>query len=270
MIVIKPTGGLCNRLRMIDSARLLSKLINKPLEIYWTLGPELNCSFDSLFELPSDYRVTESRSVPPPQSRLLNKACFIREYLRCRKAYQCVIFQSKMNRLLKRQFDFIRLAKYDSIYITCCNRFYRPQRRLQPIVPVAEIQNITAGFVRQFNDITIGVHIRRTDHHTVAAFSPEQGFVDIMNAELRQNPQTKFFLATDSPEILSRFTGLFGERVLWHPKTYDRGSPQGIQDALVDLLCLSQTKKIIGSGLSSFSETAAQLNDIPVTYINSD
>lgn len=267
LIVVRPTGGLCNRLRTIDSAVLLARRLNKPLEIVWTLGPELNCSLHALLEPSDDYRVSETRSVAPPQSWFLQKTGFLRQYLGCRREFQCVIFQSKMDRLVKQNFDFTRLAKCESVYITCCNRFYRPVRRFVPFVPVASIRNTVASYTNQYGDSAVGVHIRRTDHHVVTAFSPEQGFIDAMNHELGQNPETRFFLATDSPDILSRFSTLFGDRVLWHPKDYDRNSPKGIQDAMVDLLCLSKTKKIIGSRLSSFSETAAQLNDIALILV---
>ncbi|MCI0498062.1 MAG: hypothetical protein L0Y36_00070 [Planctomycetales bacterium] len=126
---------------------------------------------------------------------------------------------------------------------------------------------MTDAHVNRFADPTIGVYIRRTDHDTVASYSPEQGFLDAMNAEISRDSQARFFLATDSPQIMSRFTALYGDRILWHAKDYGRNSPQGIQDALIDLLCLSRTKKIIGSYQSSFSETAAQLSDIPLQTI---
>lgn len=270
MILIRPTGGLCNRIRMMDSTVLLARQIHKPVKVLWTLGPELNCGFYLLFETFSDVEATEVRSAQAPKSPLQGKLHFMAEYLRFRRACPRVIFQSEMDRLLKRNFDFTQLATYESVFITCCNRFYRPERKLQPFVPAASIRQTVERYASQFGDNTVGVHIRRTDHHTVTGFSPEQGFIEAMNAEIEQDPQTRFFLATDSPGVLKKFTAIFGSRLSQHPKEYNRNHPSGIQDAMVDLLCLSRTKKIIGSRLSSFSETAAQINDIPLMTIRGD
>jgi hypothetical protein len=267
MILLRPTGGLCNRLRTIDSGLVLSRQIQRPLHVLWTLGPELNCGFYSLFEPSPEMQVTDVPLSPPPASTRLRKLAFLREYLSYRRQYRCVIFQSRMNRLVRRNFDFTRLQKYDSVFITCCNRFYRPQRKFQPFLPIAPIRRIAEAYIKVFSDHTIGVHIRRTDHHTVTSYSPEKGFLDAMNDEIQKEPQTTFYLATDNADIQSRFTAMFGDRILWHPKDFDRNSPKGIEDALVDLWCLSKTKKVIGSHLSSFSETAVQINDIPLLAI---
>lgn len=267
MILLKPNGGLCNRIRTIDSGIMLSQQIKKPLRVLWTLGPELNCSFNLLFEADPRFEVTEARAMPLSDSRLLNTLIFVRDYWHYRRRCRRVIFQTRMNSLIRQNFNFTELAKYDSIFISCCNRFYRPQRKLQPLRPTAELRARAEAYIGQFTNPTLGIHIRRTDHNTVSSFSPEQGFLDAMNAQIRDNPETRFFLATDSPEIMSRFRALYQDRILWHPKDYSRNSSQGIQDALIDLLCLSRTTKIIGSRMSSFSETAAQINDIPLDTI---
>ncbi|MCI0498061.1 MAG: hypothetical protein L0Y36_00065 [Planctomycetales bacterium] len=133
MILLKPTGGLCNRIRTIDSGIVLSRQIGQPLQVLWTLGPELNCGFHSLFEADPQVPVAEAPSSPPPTWWLLDKLVFLREYARYRRKYRRVIFQTQMNRLIRKHYDFTQLRRYDSIFITCCSRFYRPQRKLQPV-----------------------------------------------------------------------------------------------------------------------------------------
>jgi len=71
-----------------------------------------------------------------------------------------------------------------------------------------------------------------------------------------------FFLATDSPEEEQDMKKLFGDRIITFAKKLDRNNPEAIQDALVDLLCLSKTRKIIGSFYSSFSDIAADIGYI--------
>ncbi|NJK87705.1 MAG: hypothetical protein HC906_18745 [Bacteroidales bacterium] len=96
------------------------------------------------------------------------------------------------------------------------------------------------------------MHIRRGDHIKSKKHSPLEAFMKQMKNEIKDHPDCCFFLATDSvseEEILKRE---FGERIIVHQKILDRNTEQGIIDAVIDLLCLSSTNKIIGSHYSSF------------------
>ena len=267
MIVLKPNGGLCNRLRAIDSAIVLSQKINSHLKVLWPLLPELNCSYHALFKLPDNMTVVDIKAGYRPSSQWTKKIYSMYSYGMVRTKYHHVIFQSKMNRLCNQNYDFTQLGEYDSVYITCCNRFYRTERKYQPLRPVESIEKIVDSITKDYSVHTVGVHVRRTDHHTVSAYSSTQSFINAMNMEIDRNSETRFYLATDSLDVMSQLTGLFRDRIIWRDKDYSRNSPTGIQDALIDLLCLSKTDNIIGNYLSSFSETAAQLNDIQIVYI---
>jgi hypothetical protein len=181
--------------------------------------------------------------------------------------YSHVIFQSQMNRLREQKYDFTQLSKCRSVYIISCNRFFQLERKYQPFKPIQSIRSIVDGLTASYSSDTVGVHIRRTDHSIATASSPEEGFMHAMDREIQQHPEVKFFLTSDSPEVMSRFIEQYKDRVIWYPKEYTRDTQKGIQDAMVDLLCLSKTNRIIGSYRSSFSETAAQINDISAAYI---
>jgi hypothetical protein len=267
MIVLKPKGGLCNRLRAIDSGLLLSQKINKPLKVLWTLSSELNCRYHTLFETSEMLTVVDVRAGKLASIRLLNKLFFILDYGLARMKYQHVIFQSQMNRLRDRNYDFTQLSSYRSVYIESLSRFYVIDRKYQPFQPTKFIQSIVDTCTASYSSHTVGVHIRRTDHHISKAASSEEDFMHAMDQEIQRHPEVKFFLASDSPQVMSRFIKQYGDRVIWHPKEYTRNTPKGIQDALVDLLCLSKTTKILGSYGSSFSETAVKINDIPLCVI---
>ena len=49
MIYLKPVGGLCNRMRAIESTINLCEKNNCNLTIFWVKDTDLNCSFKSLF-----------------------------------------------------------------------------------------------------------------------------------------------------------------------------------------------------------------------------
>ena len=52
MIYLKPMGGLCNRMRSIDSMISICKNYQMDLTVFWVKDFSLNCSFNDLFETP--------------------------------------------------------------------------------------------------------------------------------------------------------------------------------------------------------------------------
>ena len=70
----------------------------------------------------------------------------------------------------------------------------------------------------------------------------------------------KFFLCTDRPEHYESFLNRYGRERIYHipRKHFDRSQKQ-IETALIDLYLLSQTRYILGSSYSCFSDVAAIL-----------
>lgn len=52
MIYLKPIGGLCNRMRTVDSFISICAKNNQDLTILWVLDDSLNCSYHELFNIP--------------------------------------------------------------------------------------------------------------------------------------------------------------------------------------------------------------------------
>ena len=52
MIYLKPFGGLCNRMRTIDSLIKLCQIHKEDLTVLWVNDSALNCSFGSLYQMP--------------------------------------------------------------------------------------------------------------------------------------------------------------------------------------------------------------------------
>ncbi len=267
MITIEPYGGLCNRMRFIDSAKVLCRTINRPLTIRWLISPDLSCEYDRLFVPQPDITVVQKKSYGQPHTVIGRQMQFVGRYLQCRLRYRKVLFQSELRRKIAAGYDFTELKRYPSVYLAGCDRFFRPQRKLLPVLAAEPIEEAVKNETSRFGPNTIGVHIRRTDHSTVTAYSPLEFFIRAMQREIDADSQVQFFLATDSPQVESEFLSRFGERILCRPRQLTRQTPEGVCDAMIDLLCLSRTRKIIGSRLSSFSETAAQISDIPLESI---
>ena len=62
MLIIQPIGGLCNRMRAINSARILAKNRKDKLVVVWNINQELGCPFEDLFQNPEDFKLLTIRS----------------------------------------------------------------------------------------------------------------------------------------------------------------------------------------------------------------
>lgn len=257
-LTVEPTAGLANRLRVLDSAIALSWALGRPLRIVWTRTPDLGCRFDELFIPILGVEIAE-RSWN--HSRLVRRVgAFVR--------YDRVLTQPAIERLIAAKYDFLGLGAARYPYVITCSRFLPASGHLLGLTPVpaiaARVRDVTAGFT----PFTAGVHVRRTDNTPSAKRSPTAAFVDAMTALVRDEPRTTFFLATDDPAEEKALRGSFGDRIVAVPKRLDRGSPEGIKSALVDLLCLSHTRLVLGSHWSAYSEIAAEIGGVPLRVID--
>jgi hypothetical protein len=278
VICIKPLGGLCNRLRVIDAAIALAQTNNSYLHLIWQLNADLNCRFEDLYELPPSIdRITQTNT-----SDTLSRAT--------EKLYRTKIggaIQSLYLKYALQSFDLVltydRMESYHSdnylgcnfpaitadrrVYISTVHTFYHSDRHFADFVPIERLQHIISEYTKNFDNV-IGVHIRRTDNQKSLTYSPTTEFVELMAAEINKDSHTRFFVATDSLLEEEHLRKTFPDRIIsYQKKSLDRNDPEAIQDALIDLYCLSKCRKLIGSYYSSFTDTAHQINGIDYVIV---
>jgi hypothetical protein len=177
----------------------------------------------------------------------------------------------EVTQLLYKQFDFRQWAlSHRKSYISACVLFYETHRHklFDAFVPLQALQARIDRICEDFTSHTVGIHIRRTDNVDAINGSPTELFVQRMKEELQLYPETKFYVASDSLFEKNRMITVFGDRIIVLPDVdTSRNSVRGMQDALVELYVLSRTHKIFGSHQSSYSETAAQIGNIPYEKI---
>jgi len=83
-----------------------------------------------------------------------------------------------------------------------------------------------------------------------------------MAEQIEREDRTRFYLASDSPETKQFMFDRFKDRILSSARSSSRTDVQGMQDAVVELYCLSRTSRLFGSFFSSFSRTAAEIGQI--------
>lgn len=108
----------------------------------------------------------------------------------------------------------------------------------------------------------VGVHIRRTDHNKCIRMSPLHTFLSKMNQLVENNPQIRFFLATDDEDTQKELIGRYGDKIIVQDKIWGRDSKDGMKSGIIDCLCLSRCSFVLGSCTSAFSEFSARYGSI--------
>ncbi len=249
MIFIEPIGGLCNRMRAINSAYHLALDLEQELTVIWTAKAELNCPYEKLFLNQSSVEVIENREKTARRYKL-------------RRYFSDLYLNEEAVGHLKGNDHRIPLSFFRDkkrIYIHTGLQFYRTENYPKLFVPTEAIRNLVEEQKRHWQGRMVGIHIRRTDNMTAIQGSSTDGFIVQMEKELLLEPQTHFFLATDSNGEAETLRNKFGSRIyMQEDKKLERDSEEGMKAAFVDLLCLAGTEKLIGSYWSSFSDLSSE------------
>ena len=260
MIIIQPSGGLCNRMRVINSAWELARKRGDRLTVLWYLCPELNCSFEALFRPVKEIRVINIRSLKDPRK------LFYQLTARQRFGNEDIL-KNKTDGILHQ--DFYESLK-NPVYLFTWEHFY-PSRDYHFYIPAPALQRRIDMITASFGKRCVGVHIRRTDNTISMGKSTTEQFIALMKKELDAYPETCFFLATDDSKEEALLRKTFPGRIISNEtRTLSRNSEAGMHDALLDLYCLAATEKLIGSYWSSFTDIAADMRGIEKVIAGAD
>jgi hypothetical protein len=290
-IVIRPAGGLCNRLSVVSSCAVLARRCDRELKVCWTPGPGWSDEdLDDLFENRFS-RV----SVAEFEHKLETALC-LHDTVRVEgigglsqvwrsagepgfaavfddRTYPVVAYHSfrRCQDLLAPEVRRRLLAGFEREFVT----------ELRGWRPVRAIRERVDGITDAFAGDTVGVHIRRGDafdHPTLSAEyrrSTDAAFIARLDRIVRSRPASSFFLATDSETTQEFFRDRYGDRILadlekrFVPSVYNERKDNQ-RDAVVDLFALARTRMILGSHYSTFSQSAALLGGVRLRVVVED
>ena len=273
MIVVKPIGGLANRMRVLYASVLLAERYNTKLRCVWQNNEELGAAFHDIFlpipnvEFCADYgkliSTYNKKGLNLLISRIWNRIKGIGAYFSPSNVdainkvgtdsedYSC--FFSVVSKYL---------ANNRSVAFSTCN-YLMVLPNADIFHPVQELMDEIDRISDCFTANTYGLHIRRTDHMLAINGSPDEAFFKIIDDCLSEDGNCMFFLSTDDKNVETLFKNKYEGHILVHDKTFGRGSLSGIKDAVIDMWLLSRTNRIYGSSYSSFSGMASLINGVP-------
>lgn len=269
-IILIPTSGLANRLRITAVAIRVAKVSGKKLFIYWDKNSGLQAEFDHLFEsfpnitvqkIPLKFKVWIKMN--RFSSRLIG---FDKWYLGLFK-FDFIFLDSMASQVWHNKLNLQNEVDKAKDVLICSGQEinYFDLQDYKLFVPKYALQKRIESISEKFTEYTIGVHIRGKDNEASKKISPFSLFVTKMEDEINLNPKVTFFLATDEEKYQESLLKKFGQhKIIFHEKVFARNVNAGIKDAVIDLFCLSKTSKIYGSYFSSFSDVAGRIGQVPV------
>jgi len=267
-ITLIPIGGLANRIYTITSAIDFCVENNIQLKVYWFKDKGMGAGFNDLFQLSSQYenvKVIDARWYDYRYDRPRKKNLWL-PYIYQRTVFDALYFEKELYSIKFAKWHD-NYKKSDKLYVVHCSKL-KDNISFKHLIPNSENMLLINNARRMLTDSTIGIHIRRTDNVTAIADSPTSLFISAMQNTIEENPNTTFFVASDSEEEKNHLKTLFEDRVITRNSCLRRDTKDGIIDALVELYTLSATKKILGSKYSTYSTLAAEIGNIPIEILS--
>lgn len=205
MLIIQPIGGLCNRMRAINSARILAAKRHEKLTVIWFVNPELGCPFEKIFEPTDQFRVINIHS-----KWNLKKLW----YQLSSMVFGSLIGNSEIrsHRQEGALDDAFVASLRRRLYIATEEHFY-PCHDYSAFVPAAPVAAKINAKKQELGTHSIGVHIRRTDNIPAIDKSSTDNFILSMKKNWKQIPKPcSIWPPTTYPRKIS-CAGNFPERL---------------------------------------------------------
>lgn len=263
-LTLVPYAGMCNRMNTILCGIAVHRTYHIPVAIHWEKTADCHANYTELFEPMQIDGIT----ISPLRDFCLKpggkKCLYLPNLLR---RFKFDLSYDDHLKITEKDFSEIAANK-KNIYICAYNEFClsRIERSVADYFqPIKLIQDRIDAKIAEFAPKTIGIHIRRTDNTAAIRNNPIEKYINHIKTELREDPVCKFYLATDSEEVKRFLIDRYPNKIITSELSLTRSSTEGMQDALVELFCLSHTNKLIGSTNSTFTFLASRLYNIPLT-----
>lgn len=272
-LVVNAIGGLCNRMRAIATCLHLAELSDRKLKIVWHNNSDLAADYSDLFQaMPEGIRIINPGSIEYKLKWELPR----RRNLYMSRLYQTMRFTKTFSDAAGLGSVYDDRAFRDEIVSThgdilvisglAIGGFDKEVFR-KIFIPSDKVKSLIDTKIQDFDENTIGVHIRRTDNHHSIRQSPLELFITEMTERIEANNKINFFVASDDAEVLHIISEKFGRRVKCGDDKASRSTHEGMLHATADLWALSSTQEILGSYYSSFTDTAALIGGIPLKVL---
>ena len=274
-LVVRPLGGLANRMRVIETAVGYAVKHDARLTILWEKNDILNAYYEECFEPLNNVKIINIDCSGDNLLFKVRRKIIYKLFLWFAKLFFNIrLHDNSIRNYLNddrtprpEETFFTHVAKsHNKVYLETCYEFCSVYHPLQVLVKNS-IKEKVIKILEPYGEF-IGVHVRRTDSIPAIENSPIELFIEKMNALLQESPEVKFYISTDSQEAFDDLKKKYGDKIFTAISHRTRLTTEGIVSALIDFYCLSRSKKILGSFYSSFSQMAAKMGNVPLEIMH--
>ena len=282
MIVVEPTSGLCSRIYVLNDAYILAKKYRQKLVVIWTKTTDCNIGYYRVFD-KSQFADIDIKIIELTKFRIRFrdikdeiwahlKDIFIEVFVRL----SYIIKHSVIKKYYRTICDVYKNAYSDgnapideskienhNVYIEAYNSIIGKDMKLDAIKIRQELILSAENIIGKYKENCIGIHIRRTDHGPAKEHSRTEIFLKKIDEIIQQDNKVCFFLATDEWKEEYMLKERYQHRIICQDnKVLNRYTEEGMISSIIDFLCLSKTKYILGSYTSIFSKFSAQYGNV--------
>eukprot|EP00737_Agarophyton_chilense_P002648 gb/GEZJ01003033.1/.p1 GENE.gb/GEZJ01003033.1/~~gb/GEZJ01003033.1/.p1 ORF type:complete len:763 (-),score=107.53 gb/GEZJ01003033.1/:408-2696(-) len=286
--------GLGNRMRALGSCMSFAKETNREMVVVWEPDSHIQARFTDLFVTP--LVVLEKMPVQWPFEDVekWDSAWSNFKYHNYMEMEGHGAVKGEIIRDLLAKHIYYKGAYIMEVENNALTNWEKDNDQLRSLAPVDDVLTMVAEMESKGlgSDNVVGLHVR---NRTLAKdiknvdFVQEYGdeatktmdmwrhksgvhnFMTQIDRMLKEKPSSKFFVATDTFEVIGELEKTYGtERILSFKRSCDERDGQCVKFALADLYSLSKCKALYGSNWSSFTEAAERLGGVKAQLAGQD
>ena len=277
-VLIHVQNGLGNRLRCMGSSVAYAKQTNRVPLLIWEKDIHFNALFSDIFDASSvDFGVINEFQ---PQWPLIGGLKYDAAWGTI--DYYNYLLEEEKDKKLKQDHSRNIYFKSASVMRTNWTSWDTANEEINAVKVRDEITNMAKKIYAQDSGKMGGVHIRnRSVDDDIVGYDGSrdlyhkkdvelldkwrsttkmENFIGPMQGFLKNGTVDKFFVASDTVEVCEKLKSKFPDgQIVYIPRDCDDRGAHCEKYAMADLLVLAQTKLMLGSTWSSFSEAAMRL-----------
>lgn len=253
--------GANNRIRAYISCKILARITKRKLIIKWSLDSNMSASFEELFKL----HVDQIDELPPgnifnfvkfpfdSQSKFFKELKSDKPIVICKNMIQLCPFVDPKGIQFRKELQKMHRSLTDPI--------------------MHKVDFLRRKINLQLDERLVGIHFRdwtpeMGDSHVQKILEEKSESKDLkitklieyMSEAKKEFPKTKFFIASDSKEIISQIKSIRRFKVYSNTlKSINRKTSEDVMEAMAEWYILGICEYLIGTAGSSFSQVASML-----------
>lgn len=294
ILVCHAMHGLGNRLRALASCMSFAKESNRELVLVWAPDSHIEATFFDMFKPPMVVLDKMPVSWPFKDVEQWDAAWSHFKFHNYMEMEGSGAVKGEPIVDLPDKHMYYKGAYIMEVENSELSNWDKDNAQLRTLKPVDEVEAMVKTLEDQGlgTDDVVGLHVRnRTLEKDIknVDFIKEYGdeatktmdmwrhksgvhnFMVLMDKLIAENSNVKFFIATDTFEVIGQLESTYGtNRILSFKRTCDDRDGVCVKFALADLYALSKCKKLYGSNWSSFTEAAMRLGGVKALLAGED